>query len=167
MSHTGEVKAADVRGTALSDLWVKRSHALKRSATISITLLTVFSLIIMLGAAYLFKASLSTLLQGSAGFVALQGAVMTAIGAGASALLLNAFSRMTFSALHLQRDAEERALFAKMYEEIVNDGLDPEVSAIAIQALFSRIDPGLFKAGHAPSMNTIPETTMAAVKSQK
>lgn len=69
------------------------------------------------------------------------------------AFLIKTFSKLTFSAFHLVRDAEEREqltiVFLSMQKE---QAIDPTERHLIMQSLFSRADTGLLKDEGSPTM---------------
>jgi len=67
--------------------------------------------------------------------------------------LVRTFSRLTFSSLHLQRDAEERVNLTMVFLALAKDEkISSEERSLVLQALFSRADTGLIKNDSSPSM---------------
>jgi hypothetical protein len=70
--------------------------------------------------------------------------------------VIRTFSRLTFSAFHLQQDAEEREQLAYFYLALGQDtAVDDESRKIVFQALFSRAESGLLSAEHGPTMPAV------------
>jgi hypothetical protein len=98
--------------------------------------------------AYSTKMSLDTL----------EGAVIFAAIISLFAFAIRALSKLTFSAFHLQRDAEERAQLTHLYLALSNDSkVDAESRSIVLQALFSRSESGLLSSESGPTMPTVTE----------
>ena len=74
----------------------------------------------------------------------LQGVVIFGTILAIYAFLLKTLSKLTFSAFHLMRDAQERQQLTYLYLSLVNESKVDETSRdIVLQALFSRSDSGL------------------------
>lgn len=83
----------------------------------------------------------------------LQGAIIFASIVSVIIFLTRIFSRLAFSAFHLQRDAEERAQLAYVYLALLDEtGVDPESKKIVLQSLFSRAETGLLAGENGPTM---------------
>jgi len=79
--------------------------------------------------------------------------VLGAIGFG-----LRFLGRMTYSAFHLQRDAEERLQLTNFYLALGEDAnKDPDTRNMVLQALFSRSDSGLLGGDHSPVLPRVVE----------
>lgn len=141
-----------LRLEAPADYWKKRAKALSLQGGLWATLLIVTSLIIAVGSgcffwAWLHKEPVPFSLQ------SLQGIALFGAAAAAATFLVRVLSRLTFSAFHLQRDAEEREQLAHLYLSLMEGGHTDENSrAIILQALFSRAESGLLAGDHGPTM---------------
>lgn len=83
----------------------------------------------------------------------LEGAVIFATILSVFAFAIKTLSKLTFSAYHLQRDAEEREQLTHLYLALSNENkVDAESRNIVLQALFSRSDSGLLAGDHSPTM---------------
>jgi len=92
------------------------------------------------------------------GLLSLQGVALFGTSVAAGAYLLRTLSRLTFSAFHLKRDAEEREQLAYLYLALINEGaIDPSSRDIVLQALFSRADSGLLLGDSAPTMPSVAD----------
>lgn len=95
----------------------------------------------------------------------LEGAVIFASIISLFAFAIKTFSKLTFSAFHLQRDAEEREQLTHLYLALSNDNkVDAESRTIVLQALFSRSDSGLLAGDHSPTMPSIQDAMRVAGK---
>lgn len=93
----------------------------------------------------------------------LEGAVIFATIISVFAFAIKTLSKLTFSAYHLQRDAEEREQLTHLYLALSNDNkVDSESRNIVLQALFSRSDSGLLAGDHSPTMPSIQDAIKAA-----
>ena len=93
----------------------------------------------------------------------LEGAVIFAATLSVFAFAIKTLSKLTFSAFHLQRDAEEREQLTHLYLALSNDNkVDAESRNIVLQALFSRSDSGLLAGDHSPAMPSIQDAIKAA-----
>ncbi len=93
----------------------------------------------------------------------LEGAVIFATILSVFAFAIKTLSKLTFSAYHLQRDAEEREQLTHLYLALSNENkVDAESRNIVLQALFSRSDSGLLAGDHSPAMPSIQDAIKAA-----
>lgn len=87
-----------------------------------------------------------------------EGAVIFAAILSLLAFAIKTLSKLTFSAFHLQRDAEEREQLTHLYLALSNENkVDAESRNIVLQALFSRSDSGLLAGDHSPAMPSIQD----------
>ncbi|QOX77480.1 hypothetical protein FY034_00490 [Trichlorobacter lovleyi] len=87
-----------------------------------------------------------------------QGIILLASVLSLSAFLIRTFGKLTFSAFHLQRDAEEREQLAYVYLALANETeFTDESRRIIFQALFSRTETGLLSGDHGPTMPGVTE----------
>jgi hypothetical protein len=94
-----------------------------------------------------------------------QGAIIFASILSAFAVLIKALSRLTFSAFHLQRDAEEREQLTYVYLSLSNEGkVNPETINLVLQSLFSRSESGLLSGESGPTMPTLGEVVTATAR---
>ena len=92
----------------------------------------------------------------------LEGAVIFASVLSFFAFAIKTLSKLTLSAYHLQRDAEEREQLTHLYLALSNDNkVDAESRNIVLQALFSRSDSGLLAGDHSPTMPSIQDAIKA------
>ena len=95
----------------------------------------------------------------------LEGAVIFASILSLFAFAIKTLSKLTFSAYHLQRDAEEREQLTHLYLALSNENkVDAESRNIVLQALFSRSDSGLLAGDHSPAMPSLQDAIKAAKK---
>lgn len=67
--------------------------------------------------------------------------------------LVRLLAKLTFSALHLMRDAQEREQLTYVYLSLINEnGIDEKSRDIVLQALFSRTETGLLANENGPTM---------------
>jgi Family of unknown function (DUF6161) len=93
----------------------------------------------------------------------LEGAVIFATILSVFAFAIKTLSKLTFSAYHLQRDAEEREQLTHLYLALSNENkVEAESRNIVLQALFSRSDSGLLAGDHSPAMPSIQDAIKAA-----
>ena len=82
-----------------------------------------------------------------------QGIIIFGTGLAAFALLVRTLSRLTYSAFHLMRDAQERTQLTYLYLSLINEKKIDEASReIILQALFSRAETGLLAGESGPTM---------------
>ena len=83
----------------------------------------------------------------------LQGIVIFGTFIAVFAFLIRVLSRLTFSAFHLMRDAEEREQLTYLYLSLINEKkIDEESRDLILQALFSRSETGLLTGESGPTM---------------
>lgn len=98
----------------------------------------------------------------------LEGVVLFASIVSAFAILVRTFSKLAFSAFHLQRDAEEREQLTHLYLSLSNEtDVDAESRKIVLQALFSRSETGLLANESGPTMPGIGEVVNLMSKGGK
>lgn len=69
------------------------------------------------------------------------------------AYAIRTFSKLTFSAFHLKRDAEERRQLVYVYLALAKDkNIDDTERHLVMQSIFSRADSGLLKEDSSPTM---------------
>ena len=95
-----------------------------------------------------------------------QGVILFGTVLAIFAFLVRIFSRLTFSAYHLMRDAGERELLTYLYLSLINEKkIDESSRDIILQALFSRTETGLLTGDSSPTMpNLSAETIKSAMK---
>ncbi|AUM12287.1 DUF6161 domain-containing protein [Ketobacter alkanivorans] len=99
------------------------------------------------------------------GLHTIQGVVIFGSIATAYAFLVRVLSKLTFSSLHLMRDAEEREQLTYLYLSLMKDSDVSEADRrIVLQALFSRSETGLLAAEHGPTMPSVGEIVSTASK---
>lgn len=126
--------------------------SLMLAGTILISVVGFVLLMMAWLSAYTTKLELNTL----------EGAVIFASIVSLVAFAIKTLSKLTFSAFHLQRDAEEREQLTHLYLALSNDSkVDADSRNIVLQALFSRSDSGLLAGDHSPSMPSIHEAIRA------
>ena len=85
-----------------------------------------------------------------------QGIVIFATLLAVYGILIRVLSRLTFSAFHLMRDAEEREQLTYLYLSLINEKkIDEKSRDIILQALFSRSETGLLTGESAPTMPSV------------
>ncbi|MEW8603107.1 MAG: DUF6161 domain-containing protein [Candidatus Thiodiazotropha sp.] len=91
-----------------------------------------------------------------------QGVIIFGTLVAVYAYLVRVLSRITFSAFHLMRDAEEREQLTYLYLSLINNKAADEKSRdIVFQALFSRAETGLLASESGPTMPVISEIIKA------
>ncbi|MGY2573740.1 DUF6161 domain-containing protein [Vibrio sp. C8] len=82
-----------------------------------------------------------------------KGIVLFLTGITVYGFLIRVVSRLLMSAVHLQRDSEERAQLTYFYLALIKDGaIDENSRNIVIQSLFCRTDTGLLAGDSSPTM---------------
>lgn len=77
----------------------------------------------------------------------------------AGLLLINLFIKLSLSAYHLSRDAQERHKLAYVYLALLKEkAVEESDRTVVLQSLFSRSDTGLLKGDSSP---TIPDGMIA------
>jgi hypothetical protein len=137
--------------------WNRSAEKFKSQAYLWVSLLVLISCVFILYLSNFFIAWL----QGhpiELKLQTLEGVVLFASVISAFALLVRTFSRLAFSAFHLQRDAEEREQLTHLYLSLANETeVDVESRRIVLQALFSRSETGLLANESGPTMPGITE----------
>lgn len=117
---------------------------------------------------YYFSEFFNNWLQGQKLAVQLnsiQGIVIFGTILTTYAFFVRTISRVTFSSLHLMRDAEEREQLTYLYLSLVNDKkIDEDSRNIVLQALFSRSETGLLASETGPTMPGVNEIINSSLK---
>lgn len=89
----------------------------------------------------------------------LQGALIFGSLAAIYAFGINAISKVLFSTIHLQRDAEEREQLTHVYLSLIHDGAinDDKSRLTVLQSIFSRSESGLLNKDSGPTMPGISD----------
>ena len=83
----------------------------------------------------------------------LQGIVIFGTFIAVFAFLIRVLSRLTFSSVHLMRDAEEREQLTYLYLSLINEKkIDEGSRDLILRALFSRSETGLLTGESGPTM---------------
>jgi hypothetical protein len=155
-----KTKAENVTKTYVEDMrlkgpakyWADRANDCKVQGdywanTLGVTICVALSVFIWLMYSWLHAFSTKINLN------TLEGAVIFATILSVFAFAIKTLSKLTFSAYHLQRDAEEREQLTHLYLALSNENkVDAESRNIVLQALFSRSDSGLLAGDHSPTM---------------
>lgn len=108
----------------------------------------LFTLLILLGTEY-FNESFNDNVKG------IKWSIILITIVSLLAFSIKILSKMTFSAYHLSRDAEEREQLTHFYLALKKDTtIEPEERQLILQSLFSRADTGLLKEDSSPTMPT-------------
>jgi len=108
----------------------------------------LFTLLILLGTEY-FNESFNNNVKG------IKWSIILITIVSLLAFSIKILSKMTFSAFHLSRDAEEREQLTHFYLALKKDTtIEPEERQLILQSLFSRADTGLLKEDSSPTMPT-------------
>jgi len=95
----------------------------------------------------------------------LEGIVLFGVIISSFAVLIRTFSRLSFSAFHLQRDSEEREQLTHLYLALSKDTeIDSDSRNIVLQALFSRTETGLLANESGPAMPGIHDIVSSLAK---
>lgn len=97
----------------------------------------------------------------------IEGAVIFAAILSSFVFATRTLSKLTFSAFHLQRDAEEREQLTHLYLALSKDTeVDAESRKIVLQSLFSRAETGLITNESGPTMPGVGEVVSAMSKAR-
>lgn len=158
-----ELYREKLRLEAPAKYWSDRASTLKEQGKGWARLLVLFSLLLSAAAGGFFWIWLTNKAVTPFGLHSLQGVALFGASVAAAVFLVRVLSRLTFSAYHLQRDAEEREQLSHLYLALINEGaLDTKSRDIVLQALFSRADSGLLAGDHGPTMPS-PGDVMAGL----
>jgi uncharacterized protein DUF6161 len=162
----GEIEIVTLKNKYIADLrlrpsvehWRKRAESFGGKGAFWATLLVVAivsSVGLLLSLLYNApEAFTKSLLQGDP--LAVKGVIIFASIISFSAYLINLLTKLTVSAFHLMRDAEEREQLTYVYLSLKEDvGINPKEESIILQSLFSRCDTGLIKGDSSPTMPDI------------
>lgn len=137
--------------------WNKSAEKFRKQAYVWTLLLALVSVVFIIYLSDFFVAWLSGQ-KIALKLETLEGVVLFASIVSAFAILLRTFSKLAFSAFHLQRDAEEREQLTHLYLSLSNEtDVDAESRKIVLQALFSRSETGLLANESGPTMPGIGE----------
>lgn len=155
-----------LRLAAPATYWANRARNLNFQGLLWACLLIVTSVATIAGAGCFFWGWLHKE-PVPFGLQSLQGVALFGATAAAAVFLIRMLSKLTFSAFHLQRDAEEREQLTHLYLALIHEGaLDTDSRDIVLQALFSRADSGLLGGDHGPTMPS-PADIIAGVSRVK
>ena len=165
--HLEELYREKLRLEAPAKYWSDRASTLKEQGKGWARLLVLFSLLLSAAAGGFFWTWLTNKAVTPFGLHSLQGVALFGASVAAAVFLVRVLSRLTFSAYHLQRDAEEREQLSHLYLALINEGaLDTKSRDIVLQALFSRADSGLLAGDHGPTMPS-PGDVVAGISRMK
>lgn len=146
-----------LRLEAPAEYWKKRASLLKQESKsymnwligISvISALFLFILLMSLGTGF-FETAFSDPVKG------IKWSLILITLVSFLAFAIKILAKMTFSSLHLSRDAEEREQLTHFYLALKKDTtIEPEERQLILQSLFSRADTGLLKEDSSPTMPT-------------
>ncbi|MCF8369265.1 MAG: hypothetical protein K9G76_09505 [Bacteroidales bacterium] len=156
--HRGELESTYMEHLRLkgpAEYWKKRSIELKKQGWNSLYWLIG---LVFLGTGLLF--ALLLLIPGDAlanifktTGSAIKWSVIFITFISFMAYGIGLLSKITFSAFHLARDAEEREQLTYLYLSLKKDGnVDEKDRQLVLQSLFSRADTGLLKDDASPTM---------------
>ncbi len=116
---------------------------------------TAISMIILLLVFYHYPENLiGALFNGDSG--AIKGVLLFATMISFLAYVTRLFNRLSLSAFHLKRDAEEREQLTYVYLALNKDkDVQTEDRLLILQSLFSRADTGLLHGDSAPTMPSV------------
>lgn len=85
-----------------------------------------------------------------------------------AAFLVKFYSKLTYSTIHLARDAEEREHLTNFYLSLKdNTDIDKEERKLIIQSLFSRSESGLLKNDASPTMPSVNDFSKVVLLGNK
>jgi len=156
--HRGELESTyreHLRLKGPAEYWKKRSIELKKQGWNSLYWLIG---LVLLGIGLLFALlllipgdSLANIFKTTGSAIKWSVIFITFISFMAYGIGL--LSKITFSAFHLARDAEEREQLTYLYLSLKKDGnVDEKDRQLVLQSLFSRADTGLLKDDASPTM---------------
>lgn len=140
---------------APADYWANRATTLKKQGQ---KILVVLVALVVLGAGLLFTLllllpgeTLDKLFQTTG--TAIRWSIIFITFISFLAYGIGLLAKVTFSAFHLARDAEERKQLTYLYLSLKHDGnVDDKDRQLILQSLFSRADTGLLKDDASPTM---------------
>lgn len=146
-----------LRLEAPADYWKKRATLLKQESksymnwlvgVSTISALFLFILLMSLGTGF-FETAFSDTVKG------IKWSLILITLVSFLAFAIKILAKMTFSSLHLSRDAEEREQLTHFYLALKKDTtIEPDERQLILQSLFSRADTGLLKEDSSPTMPT-------------
>jgi hypothetical protein len=144
-----------LRLEAPAKFWKDRATQLKQESNkylnwlIGISIVAailLFTLLMLLGTSY-FEAAFNDKIKG------IKWSLILITIVSLLAFSIKILAKMTFSSLHLSRDAEEREQLTHFYLALKKDTtIEPEERQLILQSLFSRADTGLLKEDSSPTM---------------
>jgi hypothetical protein len=144
-----------LRLEAPADYWKKRAVLLKAESNsymkwlVGVSVLSalfLFTLLMTLGTGF-FETAFSDTVKG------IKWSIILITLVSFLAFAIKILAKMTFSSLHLSRDAEEREQLTHFYLALKKDtSIEPEERQLILQSLFSRADTGLLKEDSSPTM---------------
>lgn len=146
-----------LRLEAPAEYWKKRATLLKQESKKSmnwligisvVSALFLFILLMSLGTNF-FETAFNDTVKG------IKWSLILITLVSFLAFAIKILSKITFSSLHLSRDAEEREQLTHFYLALKKDTtIEPEERQLILQSLFSRADTGLLKEDSSPTMPT-------------
>ena len=138
-----------------ADFWDKRAQKLKGEAKqwlrglLGAIFFGIMLLMIILG--YISEGTLSEIFSSTG--TAIKWSVGFIILISFLAFAIRTFSKLSFSAYHLARDAEERKQLVYVYLALKQEkGIEENERILILQSIFSRADSGLLKEDSSPTM---------------
>ena len=140
-----------------AEYWRKTAEKLKRQGSKGLFSLIGF-LLLGVGLLAWFYINWLTGREMAVQLDTLQGIVIFGSILAVYVFLIRTLSRLTFSAFHLMRDAEEKEHLTYLYLSLINEKKIDETSRdLVLQALFSRSETGLLAGVHGPTMPSLTE----------
>jgi len=142
--------------------WGNKAKSYFFQGTVWASILGLTLLLGLLGFGWLFKNWISGL-DANVDLSSIQGVIIFVTLLSVYAFTIRTLSKLTFSAYHLQRDAEEREQLTHVYLALTNekDDIDEEARKVVLQSLFSRADTGLLGGDSGPTMPGLNEIVRA------
>jgi hypothetical protein len=118
-------------------------------------------LLILFLTAVLYSLPPALVPVGKEGFNSLKATILLALIASMGIFIIRLFVKLSTSAYHLSRDANERYQLTHVYLSLLQEGAAKEEERnIVLQSIFSRADTGLLKGDSSP---TFPDTILTNV----
>ncbi|SDG85513.1 hypothetical protein SAMN05216588_101198 [Pseudomonas flavescens] len=155
---------ADLRLKAPAKYWEEKAKRNAKQGYITGSMLLIF----LLAAAYALYTILEKWLSGLAikvDLTSLGGIFIFVAFLSTLVFITRTLSKLTFSAFHLQRDAEERQQLTHVYLALIKEtSMDKDTQNIIIQSLFSRTETGLLQNESGPTIPGLVELIGAVKK---
>ena len=166
-SKIEEIETAVLEKTVLqqpTEFWQKRGRRLRNQGLLWASALSVTLAGSAVGLLYYVSALVQSPQANPSGAHLFQSITGFIVAAGVIGYALRVLGKLTLSAFHLQRDAEERAELTQFYLGLgIENEMSEESRNLALRALFARSESGLFSSESGSDLGSL----MAAARNHK